>query len=166
MMTQPALQTIVRHILPNISWSKCETLRWETWETFFLRNNAQNVGEKLVPDPFLKNENWTYLWINRRKFYTVCFYCMTSWGLSRYNETKLQTTCFHVNLSFFKKLKRGLELVSHDFGEKYFSCYILLIDQISLSGCLYFVGYWEICVLRFLIKQVMTSWILKLTWYI
>ena len=28
---------------------------------------------------------------------------MTSWGLSKYNETKLQTTCFHLILSFSKK---------------------------------------------------------------
>ena len=27
------------------------------------------------------------------------------------------------------------------------SCYILLTDQISMSDCLYFVRYWEICVL-------------------
>ena len=31
------------------------------------------------------------------------------------------------------------------FEEKYFSCFILLIDQISLSGCLSFVRYWAIC---------------------
>ena len=33
------------------------------------------------------------------------------------------------------------------FEEKYFSRYILLTDQISLSGCLYFVRHWTICVL-------------------
>ena len=33
------------------------------------------------------------------------------------------------------------------FEEKYFSCYILLTNQISLSGFFYFVKYWAICVL-------------------
>ena len=33
------------------------------------------------------------------------------------------------------------------FEEKYFSCYILLPDQIPMSGCLYFVRYWPIGVL-------------------
>ena len=33
------------------------------------------------------------------------------------------------------------------FEEKYFSCYTLLTNQISLSGCFYFVKYWTICVL-------------------
>ena len=31
--------------------------------------------EKLFPDPFLKNQNWAYLWINSPKKYTTCFYC-------------------------------------------------------------------------------------------
>ena len=33
-------------------------------------------AEKLFPDPFLKNQNWVYLWINSHNVYTVCFYCM------------------------------------------------------------------------------------------
>ena len=79
--------------------------------------------EKLVPDPFLKNWNWAYLWISSLKFYTICFYCMASWGLSKCIETKLQNACFHLKLSFLKKVKRGLELVSlphflHNFWRK------------------------------------------------
>ena len=27
----------------------------------FMKNAAQNVVEKIVPDPFLKNYNWLYL---------------------------------------------------------------------------------------------------------
>ena len=51
---------------------------------------------------------------------------------------------------FFKKKKAGQELISlphfiHDFCRK-ISLYILLTDQVSLSGCLYFVRYWVICV--------------------
>ena len=49
--------------------------------------------------------------------------------------------------------------------EKYFSCYILLIDQISLSDRLYFSRYWAMCVLQLLVKQVVTSKNLKLTLY-
>ena len=39
------------------------------------------------------------------------------------------------------------------FEEKYFSCYILLPDQILLSGCLYFVRYWAIRVLQFFVNK-------------
>ena len=28
-----------------------------------MKNHAQNVMKKLFPDPFLRNENWVYLWI-------------------------------------------------------------------------------------------------------
>ena len=47
----------------------------------------------------------------------------------------------------------GLAFLPHFciiFQEKYFSCCILLTDQISLSGCLYFLRYWAICVLQFI----------------
>ena len=41
------------------------------------------------------------------------------------------------------------------FQKKYFSCYILLTDQISLSGCLYFLRDWVICVFElFLVRPV------------
>ena len=33
------------------------------------------------------------------------------------------------------------------FEEKQFYCYIILTDQISLSGCRYIMQYWPICVL-------------------
>ena len=45
----------------------------------------------------------------------------------------------------------------YDFQQKCFSNYILLPDQISLSECLYFLRYWEICVLQLFVNQVVTS---------
>ena len=74
-------------------------------KNIFLKNHTQNVVEKLVPDPFLKNQTSAYLWINSLKFYTDCFSCMASWGLSKYIETKLHTTSFYIILSFFKNKK-------------------------------------------------------------
>ena len=63
---------------------------------------------------------------------------------------------------FFKKKKKrsGISLPGSFstwfFKKKYFSCYILLIYQISLSGCLYFVRYWTICVLYFFVNHIVT----------
>ena len=67
---------------------------------------------------------------------------MMIWGLSKYIGTKLQTTCFQLILSFFKKWKEVWNyspclIFCIIFEEKYFSCYIILIDQILLSGYLY-----------------------------
>ena len=63
------------------------------------------------------------------------FYCMPNWGLSKYIETKLQTTCFLPNIRLFKKAKRGLELVFlphslHSFWGKIF----LLLYSINCSS--------------------------------
>ena len=42
------------------------------------------------------------------------------------------------------------------FQQRCSSCYILLTDEISLPGCLYFLIYWEICVLQLFVIQVVT----------
>ena len=81
--------------------------------------------EKLVPDPILKNEHWAFLWINSLNIFTVCFYRVVSWELLKYIDTKLQSNWFHLILSFFKKIKRGLELCTlphflHNFWRKIF----------------------------------------------
>ena len=52
------------------------------------------------------------------------------------------------NFDFLEK-RLGIvsaSLIVYDFPEKYFACYILLTDQISLSDCFYFLRYWAICV--------------------
>ena len=65
------------HILPNISRTKgnqtmkCGQLIEYNMRTFLLKNHTQNTLKKLFPDPFLKNQNWTYIWINSLKIYTV-----------------------------------------------------------------------------------------------
>ena len=61
-----------------------------------MKSNTQNVVEKLFPDLFLKKQNWEYPFINNIKFYIAGFSCILNWGLSKYIETKLQTTCFYL----------------------------------------------------------------------
>ena len=39
------------------------------------------------------------------------------------------------------------------FEETFLSLYFLLPEQISFSGCLYFVRYWAICVLQLFVKK-------------
>ena len=63
-------------------------------KTFSLKNHTQNMMEKAFPDSFVKYQNWACLWINSLNFYTVYFIVFR--GLSKYAETKLQTTCFYL----------------------------------------------------------------------
>ena len=54
----------------------------------------------------------------------------------------------HIKLLQKYKKRSGTSLPASSLHEeKYLSCYILLPDKISLSGCLYFVRYLEICIL-------------------
>ena len=56
---------------------------------------------------------------------------MPSWGLSKYDENKLQTTCFYFIKVFLKKevWELSSSLIFYlILGEKYFSCYMLLFD--------------------------------------
>ena len=72
---------------------------------FYWKKHIYSVVEKLFPDPFLKNQNSACLWINIVTFYTVCFYCIPSWGLSNCIETKQETASLYLMQSFFKKQK-------------------------------------------------------------
>ena len=60
MTSQPGLQTIVIHTMPKILISKDNQkvkfgqLIEYNMRNIFLENHAQNVYEKLVPEPFLK----------------------------------------------------------------------------------------------------------------
>ena len=62
----------------------------------------------------------------------------------------------------FDFLEEGPGIVSqpqfvYDFQEICLSCYILLIDQVSLSYCLYFLRCRVICVLQLFISQFVRS---------
>ena len=61
--SQPQKQRIGIHILSHISRSQVnQTIKFgQLIETFFMKNYAQNVVEKLFPDSVLKSRNWAYL---------------------------------------------------------------------------------------------------------
>ena len=67
------------------------------------------------------------------------------------------------NFDFLDK-DLGIDSPAHfvyDFSTNIF-CYVLLTDQNSLSGCLYFLRYSRTCVLQLLVNQAVTSKISKL----
>ena len=60
MSSQPGLQTVVIHILPDISQSKDnqtakfgQLIEYISREIFFFKNYAENEAKRLVPDLFL-----------------------------------------------------------------------------------------------------------------
>ena len=63
MTSQPGYQTVTIHKLPNISQSKGNQAM--KFVIFFLRNHAENMARRLVPD----------LHISYRIFQEKCFSC-------------------------------------------------------------------------------------------
>ena len=121
-------QIITIHILPNISRNKGnqtmkidQLIKYNMWH-ILLKNHTQNVMEKLVPDTFLKNLDWAYLWVNSLKFHAVCFYCVSM--------SRGRLLAFKSYKAFLKRKKRsGTSLPAWisdvTFEEKYFSLYVL-----------------------------------------
>ena len=79
MTPQSGKQIVAKHILTNISRRKGNQAMIfgqfieRNMRIFFLKIHTQNAIEILFPYPFLKKQNWAYLWINILKFHTACF---------------------------------------------------------------------------------------------
>ena len=74
----------------------------------------------------------------------VFFILCPSRVLLKYIKIKVLTICLYLISRFFKKQKEVCNLppcliFCMIFKEKYFSRFILLVDQISLPDCLYFL---------------------------
>ena len=98
--------------------------------------------EKLALDSFIKNQNWEYH-VQVEVYGNI---------LKLHCWPPAFTLC-----KIFWKTKRSLEIaylphLLHE--EKYFPCYILSTNQISLPDCLYFLRYWVICVLQLFVAPV------------
>ena len=81
-------------MLPNISRSKInQTMKFSQLIECSMRNIFPEKPYTKCGDPFLKNYNWAYLWINSLKFYTVLMWRpYTNRGLLKYNKTMLRAT--------------------------------------------------------------------------
>ena len=97
MTSQPGKQIISIHILSNITRSKNihgikfgQLMQYNMWN-IFIEKSFTEYGRKSVTTP---SSNKLNLWSNILQLCTVCFCCTPSWRLSKYIETKLQTTCF------------------------------------------------------------------------
>ena len=76
----------------------------------FLVKSYTTCGRETIPRRFSKNSKLSITLDQYSKVvYILFFFACQRWGLSKVIETKLQTTCFYLIHSVFK---RGLELVS------------------------------------------------------
>ena len=104
--------------------------------------------EKLLSYLFLKNQIEHIYGSTVWNFINFVFIVCPSGGQRKYIEIRVLTTCFYFT---YRKQKEDWNLSPClifyiIFQEKFFPCYNILTDQISLSDCLYFLRYWVVCV--------------------
>ena len=156
--------------MPQILKRRCNfTLRW----LLDMENTTleQNLRPKSL-DYLLFTPAIFFICCLAARWLTFGFY----WGN---NLTHLMIIAFGLLIFALKVTRRGwvttpnwvpsgfdyngiTHLPTHPKEGSYFSCYILLIDLVSLSGWLYFARYWATCLMQLFVNQVATSWILKL----
>ena len=111
--SQPGYQTIAMHILLNVLRSKDNQIMQfgqlieRNMRNIFLERSYSKCGGETSPRPFSKKLKLTISLDQWCKVLYSLLYYFASWGLSKYIETKLQTTCFHLILSFFKNKERS-----------------------------------------------------------
>ena len=138
-----------------------------TWKIFFLKNHTQSVVEKLFPDPFLKNQNWAYLWIKILKFYIFFFVCQ----VEDYRKW-LELSCWPLvvtsyNKGFLKNRKGSWTslpaLFSAWFSKENIS--VVIFYYLTKFQCLVAFNLWDIgqyvycnCLLTMLWRQKFWNW--------
>ena len=129
----------------------------------FLEKSSTKYVGKTSPTPFsekLKLSVSLNQW--SKSFIQFAFIVCQVEGYRNTLKLSCEPLLFTSYQTFQKNIKRsGTSLPCFVFciifEERYFPCYILLIDQVSFSGCLYFVVYWAICELQLFVNQVVAS---------
>ena len=110
-----------------------------SFKQFFVKFANQNflLLELLIP---------AYTLFSRKALYEI-----KASGLQLRNKLHITLGYWSRDMLNFELLGKGLVLFSLHilciiFQEKCFSCHVLLTDQISLPGCLYFLRYWSMCI--------------------
>ena len=112
----------------------------EIW--LVIENHIRNIFLEF-PDPFLKNQNWAYLWINSRKFYTIYFYWMTNGNIFKLSYRLLAFSWYK---AFKKNKKRSVTSFPNSFSAWFLKKNISLVIFYYLSKFYFLVAFtsWDI----------------------
>ena len=90
----------------------------------FIVKFDESLVDKLFPDPFQKNQNWAYLWINIVKFYMFFFFVCQAEDYRKWLKLSCRPLAFPSYKAFLKNNKRcGISPLPHflyDFWRKMF----------------------------------------------
>ena len=127
----------------------------------FLKNYVENEAGKLVSDCFQVFKKALYQ--SKASGVQLDFTIFRQPS----NQHKIETNCLKHHTIYSEicsilifKISVWVQFVQHILcmivQEKCSLCYILLTDQFSLPGCLYFLRYWAMWVLQLFVNQFVT----------
>ena len=158
MTSQPRMQKIAMHILPNISRSNGnQTMKFGqlieyNMRNIFLEKSHTTCGGDTIPRPFSKKLKLSISLDQQSKVLQNLFLLLVMLKV---------TFGFTSNKALSENRKRsGISLPDflHDFRRKIFlSSYIILIDLNFFVWLSVFWSYWAICLLKLFANQVLTS---------
>ena len=122
------------HIFPNTSRSKANQIMKFNYLADFLKNHTENVMEKLVSDPFLENENETYLWINSLIFYTAYLLYIQVGDYQNILKLRYWSLAFTSFKDFLKNKKRSGTSLPASFSSWFLKKNIFTLYSINLSN--------------------------------
>ena len=112
---------------------------------FLEKSYTNGGGESIPPDPFLKNQNWVYLWINSLKIYTVCFYSTLSCGYRDILKLSYRSLAFTSCKAFFKNKKRSRTSLPTSFSVWFLKkSYLVIFYYVTRFHCLVASTSWDI----------------------
>ena len=135
-------------IFPNISRSKGkQRMKFRQLTEHNMRNilisKIIQKCRKTSPKPFSKKSKLSIYLDQPSEISQFVFIACPSRALPKYTEFKVLTTCFYYKAFFLNEVQNQSPCLTFSkiFKEKYFSCYIQLTNQISLSNRHYFLRY-------------------------
>ena len=102
MTSQPGKKTNAMHRLPNISRSKPNKIMKFGYlieynmRNVFNKKSYSKCGGETILRTFSKKTELSISLDQQSKVLYCLFYCMPTWGLWKYIETKPQITCFYL----------------------------------------------------------------------
>ena len=111
-----------------------------------MKNHGQCMVEKLFPSPFLKNQNWAYLWINILKFYIFCFNCLSSWDYRKWLKLSCRPFAFTSYKAFLKNKKRSGTSLPASFSAWVLkkNIFVVIFHYLTKFQCLVVFTSWNI----------------------
>ena len=111
-----------------------------------MKNHTQNVLEKLFADPYLKNQNWAYLWINGLKFIPFEFFVCRVEGYRIILKVSCRSLGFTLYKAFSENKKRSGISLRTSFSEGFLKKNVSLVIfyQLTKFHCLVVFTLWDI----------------------